>query len=66
MKKPIAVALVVIGLILLVMGLNASDSLSSQFSELFSGSPSDKAIWLIVAGVGALVVGGLSLRPRRG
>lgn len=59
MNKPMNIALVVIGIILLVMGLNASDSLASGFSEFFTGSPTDKAIWLIIGGVAALIIGGL-------
>jgi hypothetical protein len=66
MNKPTSLALVVIGVILLVMGLNASDSLSSEISEFFSGTPTEKAIWLMIGGVAALTVGGFGLvRTRR-
>jgi hypothetical protein len=67
MNKPISLALLVIGVILLVMGFNASDSLSSQISEFFSGSPTDKAIWLLIGGAAATIVGGFGLlRSSRG
>lgn len=61
MNKPVSLALVVIGIVLLVMGLSASDSLSSELSELFSGAPSDKAVWLLIGGIAALIVGGVGL-----
>lgn len=61
MNKPLSLALVVIGIVLLVMGLNASDSFASEVSEFFTNSPTDKAIWLVIGGVAALVVGGASL-----
>lgn len=42
--------LLVVGVVLLAWGYNISQSVSSQFSEVFSGSPSDKAIYMYVAG----------------
>lgn len=66
MNKPISLALLVVGIVLLVMGLNASDSFASEVSEFFTDSPTDKAIWLVIGGVAALVVGGAGfLRGRR-
>ena len=61
MDRSISVVLLVVGVALLIAGLQAADSLSSAFSELFSGAPSNKAIWLIVVGtiVAALGLPGL-------
>lgn len=61
MNKALSLALLVVGLVLLVMGWNASDSISSEFSELFSGSPSDKAVWLLIGGIAGVIVGGVGL-----
>jgi hypothetical protein len=61
MKKPTSLAIFVIGVVLLVLGLNASDSFASEVSELFGGSPTDKAIWLLVGGIFATIVGGVGL-----
>lgn len=58
MPKPLNLALVVVGIVLLVMGLNASESFASEVSELVNDAPSDKSIGLIVAGLVALIVGG--------
>ncbi len=50
-------ALFAAGVILLIFGLSASDSVSSDVSEVVTGAPSDKSIWLIVLGVIALLSG---------
>ncbi len=59
MNKAIGVALLVAGIVLLVFGLNSSDSISSSFSRAFTGSPTNKTLWLLVGGVAAMVVGGV-------
>jgi hypothetical protein len=57
MNKLFAIALLVGGLVLIVMGINATDSFSSDVSRFFTGSPTDKAIWLVVGGIVAALVG---------
>lgn len=57
MNKSISLVLLVVGIILIGYGISASDSIGSEFSRLFTGSPTDKAIWLIIGGVAALIVG---------
>jgi hypothetical protein len=57
MNKPIALALLVGGVILLVFGISAATSFSSDVSKFFTGSPTDKAIWLVVGGAIAAVAG---------
>lgn len=64
MPKPLNLALLVVGILLLVWGINSSESLASESSELLTGSPSDKSIWLIVAGAAATIVGGLGILRR--
>lgn len=62
MNKAISFALVVVvGVILLAMGLNASEAFASEVSEFFSGSPTNKAIWMMIGGAAALVAGGYGL-----
>lgn len=57
MNKTISLALLVGGIVLLVFGYHAAQSPSSAFARIFTGSPSNKAIWMIVAGTIAAVVG---------
>ncbi len=57
MNKSVAIALLIGGLILLGFGISASNSFSSDVSKFFSGSPTDKAIWMVVGGAVAAVAG---------
>lgn len=52
-----AVALIIIGAVLLIFGVNAWQSVSSEISQVFSGTPNVKSIILICAGVLSIVFG---------
>jgi len=55
-----------VGLVLMIFGMQASSSVGPRLSELFTGAPSDRTIWLLVAGVAAAILGlGLLLVGRR-
>ena len=57
MNKLLSIVLLVGGIVLIVYGINASNSIGSDISNLFTGSPTDKSIWLLVGGVVAALVG---------
>lgn len=57
MRRIVGVVLVVVGVILLVWGFQEAESLASEFSEFFTGSPTDRSMWLMIGGVVALIVG---------
>jgi amino acid permease len=57
MNKIISVALLVGGIGLVIYGISASDSIGSSFSRFFTGSPTDKTIWLLIGGTVAIAVG---------
>lgn len=57
MRNPLGIVIIIAGIVLLVFGISAADSVSSSFSKLFTGAPSDKAIWLIIGGLAAIGVG---------
>jgi len=61
MNKPLSFALLAGGIVLIVFGVNASNSFGSDISRFFTGSPTDKAIWMMVGGVVAAVAGLLGL-----
>lgn len=67
MNKVLSAALLVAGIVLIVWGVRASESLSSDLSRFFTGSPTDRAIWFLLGGSVAAVVGlfGLVRRPRK-
>ncbi len=57
MNKLVSLILLVGGIALIIAGLNASDSVGSSFSRLFTGSPTDKTIWLLIGGIVAAALG---------
>ena len=57
MNKSTSVVLLVAGIILIAFGLNAYHSASSEVSRFFTGAPTDKALWLLIGGLLAGVVG---------
>ncbi len=57
MNKIISIILLVAGIIMIVFGFQASDSIGSSFSRLFTGTPTDKAVWLLIGGAVLAVVG---------
>ena len=66
MNKIVSLALLVGGVVLIIIGVNATNSFSSDVSRFFTGSPTDKAIWMLIGGIVAAVVGlGMTLRGAR-
>jgi hypothetical protein len=61
MNKAISLALLVGGLALVIYGMQASDSVGSGVSRFFTGSPTDNAMWLLIGGLVAAVVGAAGL-----
>lgn len=61
MNKALSLALLVGGIILIIYGVAASDSVGSGISRFFTGSPTDKTMWLLIGGAIASVVGGFGL-----
>jgi uncharacterized membrane protein YidH (DUF202 family) len=57
MNKIVSLALLVGGVVLMVFGINATNSFSSDVSRFFTGSPTDKAVWMLIGGMVATVVG---------
>ena len=57
----VSIAMLIGGIALIVFGVSASNSLSSDVSRFFTGSPTDKAIWLLVGGAAASVAGAVGL-----
>jgi len=57
MNKIVSLALLIGGVALMIIGINATNSFSSDVSRFFTGSPTDKAIWMIIGGIVATVIG---------
>jgi hypothetical protein len=64
MNKGIGIALLVVGIVLIVFGFNASDSVSSDVSRTFTGAPTNKTLWMLLGGAAAAIVGAVMIfRP---
>ena len=61
MNKIISLVLIVAGAALIIYGINATNSIGSDFSRFFTGSPTNKSIWLLIVGfvLAAVGAGGL-------
>jgi hypothetical protein len=66
MNNIVGLAVLALGIVLLIFGFNESHSFSSNVSRTFTGNPTDRAMWLIIGGSVAVVVGFiLALTGRR-
>jgi LPXTG-motif cell wall-anchored protein len=66
MSSVVGIALLGVGGVLIIFGMQASASVGSRLSELFTGTPSDRTIWLLLAGVAAAIIGvGMLFTGRR-
>ncbi len=57
MNKGIGLALLVVGIVLIILGASASDSVSSGVSRAFTGAPTNKTLWLLLGGAASAVAG---------
>lgn len=55
------IVLLVVGVALFLFGMNASESVSDQVSEFFTGNFSDTTVWYLVGGIASAVTGALLL-----
>ena len=60
-QRILAIVLVVVGVVLLVVGLNASDSMADQISKTFTGKFTDNTAWYIYGGLAVGLFGLLVL-----
>jgi len=56
-NRIIGIALLVLGVVLLVFGFNATQSVGEEISEAFTGRFSDETMWYLIGGAVAAVLG---------
>ena len=56
-QRIFGVVVLVVGVVLLIMGMNASDSVADRVSETFTGRFTETTTWYIVGGIAAGVLG---------
>jgi uncharacterized membrane protein YidH (DUF202 family) len=57
MNKAVSIAVLAVGILLLILGINAYDSTSSDISRFFTGSATNKSVWMLVGGVLVTLIG---------
>ncbi len=57
MNKAIGLALLAVGIALIIYGIDASNSASSAISRTFTGSPTNKTLWLLLGGIASAICG---------
>ena len=57
MNRPVSLILLVVGIILVIYGINASTSVGSDVSRAVTGTPTDKSMWLLIGGAVIAIVG---------
>ena len=53
------IAMVAAGVILFIIGMNASKSVSDRLSNFFTGHFTDETVWFIVGGVALVIIGAM-------
>lgn len=64
MNKSASIAFLIVGIMLAIFGISAVESFSSDISRFFTGAPTDRAIWLLIGGILAGVIGLFGLLGR--
>jgi hypothetical protein len=57
MNRIVSVVLLAVGVLLIVLGINASNSMNSDVSRFFTGKPTNQAVGMLVGGIVACIVG---------
>jgi len=64
MNRFLSLAVLTGGVVLLDLGIGVMSSFSSDVSQLISGLPANKAVWMLIGGIVATVLGMANLlRP---
>jgi amino acid transporter len=51
------IVFLVLGIVLIVMGMNASNSIADQVTNTFTGHFTDRTTWFLLGGIGLAVTG---------
>jgi hypothetical protein len=64
MNKAVGIAMIAVGIVLIVFGINATESFGSDVSRFFNGTPTDKSMWLLIGGIAAAIFGSVAVLRR--
>lgn len=65
MNRPLGIGLIAAACLMAYFGLRASESLASEVSRFFTGSPTDRSVWLLLGAVACGVFGSMLLLRQR-
>ena len=65
-KLALGLVLLVVGVVLFFMGLNATNSVTEEVREGLTGKYTDKTTWYLVGGIALALVGGAMALVGRG
>jgi len=57
MNKIVSLVLLVGGIVLIIFGVSAADSIGDRFSRFFTGTPTDSTVWMLLGGIVAAIIG---------
>ena len=57
MSKLVSLALLVGGIVLIITGFNATNTFISDVSRFFTASPTNRAVWMLIGGIVAALIG---------
>ncbi|HSU56715.1 MAG TPA: DUF3185 family protein [Candidatus Dormibacteraeota bacterium] len=57
MNNIVGLTIFALGIVLLILGFNESQSFSSDISRFLTGNPTNRSIWLLAGGVLTVVLG---------
>jgi uncharacterized membrane protein YiaA len=60
-QRLVGIVLLVTGVVLFVVGLNASDSVGDRLSNFFTGHFTDSTVWYLVGGAASAIAGLLAI-----
>lgn len=60
MNKGIGLALLAVGIALIIFGISAAESFGSEAKRFFTGTPTDKSMWLLLGGIAATTIGAMT------
>ncbi len=58
-QRVVGIGLLLLGVVLFAVGMNASDSVADRFSHFFTGQFTDATTWYIVGGIASAIGGSL-------
>ena len=65
MSRALGSALLAVGAAMMFYGVKASESFSSGLSRFFTGSPTDRTLWLLLGGLAVSAMGLMALLRRK-